>query len=79
MCSSSLKENTLNQRQVSENSDSFVYVKNDERWQAITFRLVTWSFASGLPIKINLETGKNKEKEEEREEEVGSEKAEKSY
>ena len=71
-----LRENTLNQRQVLENSDSFVYVKNNERWRAIPFELVTWSFAPGLPAKINLETGKKKGKEEEEdggeEEEKGS-------
>ena len=63
----SLRENTLNQGQVSDTSDSFVYVKNNERWQAITFRLVTWSFALGLPAKINLETEKKKENEKEEE------------
>lgn len=63
----SVRENTLNQGQVSDTSDSFVYVKNNERWQAIAFRLVTWSFALGLPAKINLETGKKKENEKEEE------------
>ena len=62
-----LRENTLNQGQVSDTSDSFVYVKNNERWQAIAFRLVTWSFALGLPAKINLETEKKKENEKEEE------------
>lgn len=73
--SSRLKGDTLDQRQVSENSDSFVHVRNNERWQAITFRLVTWSFTSGLPAEINLETEEEKEKEEE---EVGVEGVKKS-
>lgn len=60
-----LRKNTLNQGQVSDTSDSFVYVKNNERWQAIAFRLVTWSFALGPPAKINLETGKKEENEKE--------------
>lgn len=62
-----LRENTLNQGQISDTSDSFVYVKNNERWQAIAFRLVTWSFALGLPARINLETGKKEENEKEEE------------
>lgn len=55
----------MNQRLGSEHSDSSVYVKNNEERQAIAFRHVTRSFASGLPAKINLETAKRKEKEEE--------------